>query len=189
MTQYRVAFAADSQVATLVLPEHKLPEGAEEVGMINVTSVGPNPTDASTQHITTMLQRKGYDSFDNLSVVVQREPVTEVIEQNDQPLSEENGEALADAVIPGRMTITVGESEDLVKGSAKGFKLTSSDEKIVKVGRGGTVKAVSAGTATVTVTNNSGISNDVVIEATEETPNAYAGVGDSDADAREAEAA
>jgi hypothetical protein len=167
MTAYRVAFNADTQVATILLPGHDLPSGAKEVGELNISSVSPNPTDVSTQHVSTMLQRKGFSDLNNLTVEIDREPVTEVIDQEDLPSTEENGEGLETDVLPSTLDLGAGESHDLVAGSTTGMKFSSSDEDVVKIGRGGSVKALKAGTATVTVTNKAGTSNDVVVTVRE----------------------
>jgi VCBS repeat-containing protein len=60
----------------------------------------------------------------------------------------------------------------------------------VKVGRGGNVQAIKAGTATITVTNKDGSSNDVVITVREPASPSFAGTGaGAGSDAREAAAA
>ncbi len=172
MTQYRVAYNADTQVATITLPEHDLPDGSEDVGQLNISSVSPNPTDASTQHITTMLQRKGYSSFDHLTITVDHESVASVIEQKDLPTSAENGEALADAIIPGTLEVPVGETVDLFEGKKNNSEVTSGDDEIVKVTKNGSVKGLKAGAARLTVTTKAGVSNDVVVTVVEAQPSA-----------------
>lgn len=186
MTQYTIGYDAASQEATILLPGHELPKGAADVGVLDISSVGPNPTDLSTQHITTMLQRKGFTDLDHLTVRVSREPVKDVIEQDEMNPGSSNGEGLENAVLPKTLSLTVGSKHDLVEGSTTGFKFATSDDSVVKVGRGGNLTALKAGSATVTVTNKAGLANDVVITVAEAAPSTGA---TEQQDAKEAEAA
>lgn len=181
MTQYTFAFNAGTQVATIMLPGHDMPDGSEDVGYLNISSVGPNPTDASTQHVTTMLHRKGFTDLGNLTIAVSREPAADVVDQNDQPDPEENGEKLKTAIIPTNLELAVGDSETLGEGSPSGTTFTSSDDKTVKVTKAGKVSAVQAGTATITVATEGGTSNEVVVKVSAAKPAATDSNKDTDA--------
>jgi hypothetical protein len=179
MTQYRIAFNPETQVAHILLPGHDLPDGSDEVGEFNASATGPTPTDASMQHVTTMLQRKGYTNLDRLTIEVMREPVVEVIEQEDLPGGNENGEGLETAIIPTEMSIGVGESRKLTETKVTGRTFTSSDEDVVKVSKAGELKGLKAGSATITVNSKNGTPNEVLVTVGEAAPAAFAGVGGS----------
>ncbi len=185
MTQYRVAFNDDTKVATILEMDGALPEGSAEVGLFNATAVSPNPTDASIQHILTLLQRHGKDTT---GVTVQREPLAEVVENSDALPIEENMKPIADAVPDKNHDIGIDENVTLLEGSNKGYTFVSSDESIVKVSKTGKATGVAAGTANVNMKDADGNTNQVVITVRETTDGSIKAIESSKdgSDAKEA---
>jgi hypothetical protein len=200
MTHYAVAFNRETKVATILNEGSPAPDGSEMVGRFNASAVSPNPTDASTQHVLNMLYRHGIEDTTGVTVV-RGEPGDVLTEADAGVMSTGNANldppgGSGEGTEPGKETaqpqtseLAVGDFIDLVDGTTKGMEFDVSDEEIVKLDkRNGKVSALKAGTATVTVKDKDGNTNQVVITVREPAaPAGETGSGEgSGADAKEA---
>lgn len=192
MTIYKVAYNAEAKVARIIGQDSTLAEGFELIGEFKATAVSPNPTDASTQHIHNMLYRAGVT--DPSSITIEREPVTEVAAHQELTPATETGQRIEETLPrePELLSLTVGESVDLVAGSTKGLTFDvdteGADDGVVKLDkRNAKVTALAAGTTTVTMTNEKeGTADKVVITVREAAAPSGAEGSQSGSDASEA---